>query len=375
MSNGNRQDQYTQSGQRMEQQQANGPNALVKEHKQFLEQRVQQIGKWVTQGVRPEALVRFALMDISQNDALRKCDPNTIYLGLLACAVTGLEPGALRGEAYLVPFAGKAQFMPGWKGLVKQARRSREVDAIVANVVRENDVFDIDLGTANAIIHKPVLRDRGPVIGAYAIATMKGGFRELEWLDREDLEKIKRVATKRAVTPAWKDWEDQMQRKSAIRRLAKRLPLGADYFVAMALEEADTDVEFNSIIDIETDGEASRTTEAAQRGESMREQANSGNGSRNAPIEVNSREDTRQQEPARQQQSAPAKADAKKDRYTKPKDEPKTNAEPAPDIKPEPTASGPANGMAIRDCFDCGVPIEVPANAPPGQKCPGCANQ
>lgn len=251
---------YTRSGQALQRQHEASPAERLKTHKQFLDARMQQIGQWVREGVRPEALVRFTLMDMQTNEKLRSCDPTSIYLGLLACAVTGLEPGALKGEAYLVPFAGRAQFIPGWKGLVKQVRRSRDVRGVVANVVREHDVFDLDEGTANTLIHKPLLRgERGDVIGAYAIATFSNGHHEIEWMDRGDLDRIQRVAEQRGKSPAWKDWQDQMQRKSAIRRLAKRLPLGSDYYVAQALEDAaDEGRDQAGVLDIETDGAASR---------------------------------------------------------------------------------------------------------------------
>lgn len=258
---------YTQSGQALQRQADSSPNNVIKSHKAFLDARMSQIQRWVRQGVSPEALVRFTLMDMSTNKKLRECSPQSIYLGLLACAVTGLEPGALKGEAYLVPFAQQAVFMPGWRGLVKQARRSREVTGIVANVVRERDTFDLDLGTDNRVIHKPAMTgERGDVIGAYAIASMIGGHREIEWMDREDLERIRKIAEARGKSPAWSDWPDQMARKSPIRRLAKRLPLGSDYYVALALEQAhDEDRSQAEVLDIETEGEASRvaSSEAA----------------------------------------------------------------------------------------------------------------
>ncbi len=264
---------YTQSGKALQTQHDNGPRAEADRHQQFLKARMDQIGRWVTQGVRPEALVRFTLLDLSTNEKLRKCTPESIFMSLLACATTGLEPGALKGEAYLVPFAGKAQFMPGWRGLVKQARRSREIAGLTANVVREHDVFDLDEGTANTLVHKPARSNRGDVIGAYAIATLVGGHHEIEWLDREDLDAIQAVAEKRGKSPAWGEWEDQMQRKSAIRRLAKRLPLGSDYYVGLALERAaDEGKDQKEVLDVMAEQGAS-TDSGADRAPQMSEPA------------------------------------------------------------------------------------------------------
>ncbi len=358
MATDNRQTPYTQSGKKLEEQQANSPTALVQSHRSFLEQRLPQINRWVTQGVKPEALVRFCLLDISENQKLRECTPQSIYLGLLACAVTGLEPGALKGEAYLVPFAGKAQFMPGWKGLVKQARRSLEVEGIGANVVRERDTFELDLGTANTLVHRPAKRDRGEVIGAYAIAKMKGGHFEIEWMDRDDLDAIQKVAESRGKSPAWSSWEDQMQRKSPIRRLCKRLPLGADYFVGLALEQADDQA---SVLDMETSGEASRVVAGPHVAAEIRSAKNanepadvvSSTANATAPVE-------KAPEPAKEKTAKPKEAKAKAEE--KP-------AEPAP-------SSAPADpNKEDRPCSMCGVVVECDKTSPAGtQRCYACAN-
>jgi recombination protein RecT len=217
-------------------------------------------------GVRPEALIRFSLLDMQQNQKLRECAPESIYLGLLACAVTGLEPGALHGHAYLVPFGGKAQFMAGYKGLIKMAKRSGEVAGLTSNVVCEADTFDLDLGTANQLVHKPARGDRGEVIGAYAIAKMTAGHHEIEWVDRDDLDKIRAVADKRGKSPAWSEWPTEMMRKTSIRRLSKRLPLGHDYVISTAIEQAQEETgSAAEILDLETDGAASSSEASAAR--------------------------------------------------------------------------------------------------------------
>jgi recombination protein RecT len=395
MSNGNpnapsnppntpKQQAYTQSGQKMAGQSSNSLVKVMGEHRDYLDARLEKISKWVTQGVRPEALVRFALMDIQTSDKLRECSKESIYLALLACAVTGLEPGALKGEAYLVPFKQKAQFMPGWKGLVKQARRSSHVEAIGANVVREMDTFDLDLGTANTIIHKPLLRgDRGPVIGAYAIARMKGGHNEIEWMDIDDLKAIQKVAESRGASPAWRDWEDQMQRKSPIRRLCKRLPMGSDYFVTMALDDAHDQT---PIIDLETDGEASRTmgssadirsAKPAQVEEPLDAEysetpaTDTATEAKDPPKEAAKPSDPpakatapKAQAPAAQASPGPAGRGGK---YTSRG----PASPPANDPKEPPKDAAPAE-LEERSCFTCGVPIEVPTSAPGGQQCAAC---
>lgn len=259
---------YTASGNALVQQHqtAAQPREEVDRHQQFLKARLDQLARWVTGGVKAEALVRFALLDLSQNAKLRACDPQSIFLGLLACAQCGLEPGALRGESYLVPFGGKAQFLAGYKGLIKMARRSREVQTIGSEVVRERDKFELALGSEPRILHVPQIGDRGAVIGAYAVAKLQGGGRELEWMDVEELDKIRHIAEARGKSPAWSGWESEMQRKSAIRRLCKRLPLGQDYFVAQALDDSHENGQSQAeILDVLTEGEVTRVEQQAAK--------------------------------------------------------------------------------------------------------------
>lgn len=262
---------YTKSGQALQRQHDNSPRAILQQRKAFLDARMPMLAKWVRGGVRPEALVRFALLDMQNNQKLRDADPQSIWLALLACATTGLEPGALHGHAYLVPFFDKkkgmqvAQFMAGYKGLIKMAKRSGEVSGLTSNVVHARDDFSIDLGTGNTIVHRPSFGDRGDVIGGYAIARMKDGSHELEWMDIEDLQKIQKNAEIRGASPAWQAWPDEMRRKTVIRRLAKRLPLGHDYIVSVAIEQAQEEIgDAKDIIDLETEGAASQVESAPQ---------------------------------------------------------------------------------------------------------------
>lgn len=266
---------YTQSGAALQSQQDSKVRALtvVQKHQSFLTTRLDQLARWVVGGLRPEALIRFALLDLQTNPKLQECHPSQVYLGLLACAQAGLEPGALKQHAFLVPFRDNrkgvmvCQFMTGWRGMIVQARRSKEVLGVHADVVHEGDAFKLKLGTSPHVDHEPLLRgDRGPIIGAYAVAEMAHGSPEVEWMKIEDLEKIKRMATARGPSPAWKDWEDQQYRKTPIRRLSKRLPMNQDYYAGQAIEDAHEDGDFQKaidIIDVMTDGEATRSTDQA----------------------------------------------------------------------------------------------------------------
>lgn len=273
---------YVKSGQELQRQHDSKSNATtlvrqqMEQHQAFIKQRMEQLAKWCTHGLRPEALLRFCMLDLQQNEKLRLCDTGSIYLGLLACAQAGLEPGALKQEAFLVPFFDskakmyRATYIPGWRGLVKQARRSREVKNLYAQVVYEHDIFEPEFGTQPKIVHKPALSHRGGIVGAYAVAQMSHGLYDPEFMDMEALDKI-RAMGKRGdrESPAWSMGESEMYRKAPIRRLAKRLPLGGDYMASAAIEQAHEDGNpevATMILDLLTEGEASKAEKASATG-------------------------------------------------------------------------------------------------------------
>lgn len=193
----------------------------------FLESKRTALEQWAQNRIDPASLIRFALMDFQKSPQLQKCSPESIYLALIACAQLGLEPGGIRQEAFIVPYGTTATFQLGYRGILRLARETPGVSKVSANVVYARDDFDVDIGTDARVRHRPYLAgDRGEIVGAYAFAMFASGELDVEFMSRDDLEKIKANArTSRSDSP-WRLWEDQMFRKSPIRRLGKRLPLG-----------------------------------------------------------------------------------------------------------------------------------------------------
>lgn len=250
----------------------------VRQHQEFLKSKETSLARWVMPGMKPEALQRFALQDLATNEKLLACTPTSIYLGLLACAVSGLEPGPLKSEAFLVPFNNKykqdnqdvwiseATFMAGWRGIKKQGIRASV--NIVAHPVFERDEFDFNEGSKPFVHLKPPLKGgRGALIGAIAFAELprEGGL-EIEWMDLEAIAKVRQVAEKGGrKSPAWEQWPDQMARKSVLRRIGKRLPMGEDYFKGALVEFAgEQGTNVARTLDQFTEGEASEVVNKAE---------------------------------------------------------------------------------------------------------------
>lgn len=207
--------------------------------------RIRNLADYARGIVKPETLVRLALYEASRPEAswLTKATPESIYASLVVAAQLGLEPSSVRGECYLVPFAGKCTLMPGYRGLMKLALRSGEVRSIRARVVYQGDEFLVKYGTEESIVHNPALgrvvakgEEAPEIVAAYAIAVMANGETQFDVMDGWELDKH-RAASMQSNGPAWKAWPEEMYRKAPVRRLAKYLPLGEDFAKALAIDD------------------------------------------------------------------------------------------------------------------------------------------
>lgn len=182
------------------------------------------------------------------NDKLAKCDPASVVMSIYQGAELGLDFTPSLGEAYLVPFAGQCTFMPGYRGLMKLAMRSGRIESINATIVHGNDRFEWIEGTSPRIFHTPAPlgTDRGPMVGAYAVARIHGSDTPIfTVMDAATIKQIKAkvVSRNKSGKPSpWEiaDAEPEMWRKTAIRRLCKLLtPLGGMDGLARAMEVDD----------------------------------------------------------------------------------------------------------------------------------------
>lgn len=207
----------------------------------FLRTREKALADYARNSVKPDTLIRLALFEFSKSKDLRECTPESIYGCLILAAQLGLEISGIRGEAYLTAFKGKCTLIPGYRGLVMLALRSKAVKSFYSHPVYESDYFDIQLGTEPRIDHKPDLdRQSDDVKAVYAVARLTTGDVDIEPMGRRDIEKLVLwVKSKRGgrLPDTYRDWESEMLRKAPLRRLSKRLPLGEDFFKAARLDE------------------------------------------------------------------------------------------------------------------------------------------
>jgi recombination protein RecT len=177
--------------------------------------------------VTVEKFTRVTQTAIQNNPALLDADRRSLFGAVVRLAQDGLLPDG--HESAIVMFGNKAQAMPMIAGVLKKIRQSGEVKKVSSQVVYENDHFVVKYGFDEDVEHTPPPLDkpRGKPIGAYATAVLKDGSQLLEVMSLEDIEKVRNVSRAKNNGP-WKDWWDQMARKTVMRRLSKRLPTSTD---------------------------------------------------------------------------------------------------------------------------------------------------
>jgi recombination protein RecT len=183
----------------------------------------------------PERVVRLALTQIRGNEALQRCAPISIMACVVEAAQLGLELDRITGHAYLVPFGGEATLIVGYRGFVHLMFNAGTVASISAEVVRKGDKFKRTLGTHRGLVHEPapIPAKDGPEfwLGAYAAVQFITGATDFEYLEKVKIEAARnrsrgwQAFTKgKAASSPWDTDTEEMWRKTAIRRLAKRCP-------------------------------------------------------------------------------------------------------------------------------------------------------
>jgi recombination protein RecT len=119
----------------------------------FLDKYKGQIANALPKHISPDRMVRLTMTAFSQNPALQKCDLHSIFGSVVVAAQLGLEIG-VGGQGYLVPYGGKAQFVPGWQGLVDLVSRAGRA-TVWTGAVYQGDEFEWALGDAPFIRHRP----------------------------------------------------------------------------------------------------------------------------------------------------------------------------------------------------------------------------
>lgn len=256
----------------------------------MLEQSRDSIKAGIPRHLTYERLAKVALTEFRTNPKLLECTPQSLMATIVKAGHLGFELGSALGQAYPVPYwnsklgSYECQLIVGYRGFIALARRSGEIQSITARVVHERDLFELEYGLDEKLKHVPVMDgDPGEPTHVYAVARLMGGGIQYEVLTRGEVLKIKHAALQkladymRANSP-WTLHEEEMWRKTAVRRLIKYLPVSIEMADAMDADQERPEIDITSVSILEgaespddlrreVGGEAARPRPVTQREE------------------------------------------------------------------------------------------------------------
>lgn len=197
-----------------------------------LEKAAPKLQEVAPKHLKVERLMRLLLSACSRNPKILECTPASVLQFAMKCSETGLEPiGA--GGAWPIPYENKRAgtveltFIPDYRGLVNCAKRSDCVKDAYAEVVRQLDVFDYEMGLAPFLVHKPARGDRGELEAAYCVLVFPDDTKRFVVMDKAEIEAIRNRSQAwqsflRFKRPCpWSTDAGEMWKKTVIRRAMK----------------------------------------------------------------------------------------------------------------------------------------------------------
>ena len=185
--------------------------------------------------------MRTAVSAAQSNPDILAADQRSVLNACQKAAQDGLIVD--NREAALVLFNKKvgndwikvAQYMPMVTGVLKKLRNSGQLASITAETVHKNDKFQYDPGKDDVPSHiVDWFSDRGDMVGVYAVAKLSNGECVVEIMNHTQIEKVRKVSKSGAHKDTgepigiWKQWPEEMAKKTVLRRIAKYLPSSAD---------------------------------------------------------------------------------------------------------------------------------------------------
>lgn len=178
--------------------------------------------------------VRHMMNYFRDHPQIQTCSLQSIQSALLNCAASGLDLG-FGSRAYLIPYwngaarVNEARFVASYMGLIELMRNSGMVKDVRARVVHENDFCEVILGSVETLEHRPVWNNPGEAIGAYSVAVFTNDTTSFSMMTASEIEAVKTQALAKLKNKEQSPWngpfEEEMWKKTAIRRHAKTLPL------------------------------------------------------------------------------------------------------------------------------------------------------
>jgi recombination protein RecT len=155
-----------------------------------------------------------------------ECDRQSVYNAIVDAARDGLVPDGKQGA--LVPFSSKSGKRCQWLIMpqgIQDKLAKQGVSIYAVSVYANDDIVIWNDDTGQHVRHEPeVFGDRGEFVGSFACARTKENRTYIEALSVNDIARVRAVSKQQKDDGPWVVWFERMAEKSALHRLARRLP-------------------------------------------------------------------------------------------------------------------------------------------------------
>lgn len=187
------------------------------------------------------AVVERNHLDKKANVKLSKAPIDSLRDAIIQVSRIGLTLNPVLSLAYITPESGKAKYSVSYQGLINLMIDFGMVRSVYAEIVYKGDEFTLKLHPRK-LDHTPYYvtgEKKGDLVGAYAVAELRGGGDMFEFITAEHIKKIRDTAKGKFI---WDAWYEQMVMKTAVRALWKAVPkTKVSIEVLNAIENIDSD--------------------------------------------------------------------------------------------------------------------------------------
>ena len=212
------------------------------------------------------------VISVSQgNKMLQDCEPASILSAAVVAATLKLPVNPSLGQAYIVPYAGKAQFQIGWKGLVQLAMRTGQYQTMNCSEVFDGELISYNRITGD-IKFDLTARKSSKIIGFVSYFRLINGFEKYCYMTVEEVEAHAKKFSKtyHKDSSSWKTNNLAMSLKTVMKLLLGKfgilsiemqLGLQADQSVVKQIEGSEDPFEFEYVDGTTIDAEATVVTD------------------------------------------------------------------------------------------------------------------
>jgi recombination protein RecT len=236
------------------------PNTLAGLSRVDLSKVIGHMGANIAQAlpkhITPDRMMQIIINALDKNPAIKECQVSSIVGCIMQASILGFKPIDSLGQVYFVPYKQKdgtkqLQIQIGYKGFIDLARRSNQIKMLYAEVVREGDQFEYEVGLFPKLIHKPTGKSEGKITHVYAVAHYKEDGYNFIVLTFDEVEKLRKRNPQQGATPsgAWYSDYAKMAKAKAIKQLATYMPLNDEMQEAVRVDESVIDLKDGGVLD------------------------------------------------------------------------------------------------------------------------------